>query len=106
MSLRPSRGSVSFTIPAKIGKEFYILKRPGCDVVVETTGYSHEWPKNFHIGFELPTVGDVHALYDRFKANGVHIETEIFNPDRRPRFFCRAPGGVMFELNTRADATE
>lgn len=83
----------------------YILKRPGFDVVVEKAAdYSPVWPRNFHVGFELPNVDEVHALFERFKAEGIELETEIFNNDRGSRFFCRAPGGVMFELNTRADA--
>jgi hypothetical protein len=85
----------------------YILKRPGFDVVIATVPDGvPEYPKSFHVGFELPTLDDVHALYERFKANGVEMETGIFNNDRGSRFFCRAPGGVMFELNTRADASE
>ena len=32
------------------------------------------------------------------------MQTEVFNKDRGSRFFCRAPGGVSFEINTRADA--
>jgi catechol 2,3-dioxygenase-like lactoylglutathione lyase family enzyme len=96
---------LGFTTSMKM-ETAYVMKRPGFDVVIEKAGYSHEWPMNFHVGFELPTVGDVHALYDRFTADGVHMETEVFNNDRGSRFFCRAPGGVMFELNTRADAAE
>jgi len=84
----------------------YILKRPGFDVVIEKIAdYSPVWPRNFHVGFELPDVDEVRALFDRFKAEGIELESEIFNNDRGSRFFCRAPGGVMFELNTRADAT-
>jgi hypothetical protein len=49
---------------------------------------------------------DVRTLYQRFKADGVEMETGIFNNGRGSRFFCRAPGGVMFELNTRADASQ
>lgn len=90
----------------KVGTDYYILKRPGFDVVIESAGYPHEWPKNFHLGFEMPAVGDVHALHERFKTAGIPIESEIFNNGRGSRFFCRAPGGVMFELNTRADAAE
>jgi catechol 2,3-dioxygenase-like lactoylglutathione lyase family enzyme len=97
---------LGFEISTKLGDQAYILKRPGSDVVIEKAGYSHEWPKNVHLGFELPTVNDVRALYDRFKAEGVHMETEILETERGSRFFCRAPGGVMFEMNTRADASE
>ena len=95
---------LGFTLSAKLGGA-YVIKRPGFDVVIdEAADYSPVWPENFHVGFELPCVEDVYALYDRFKAAGVHLETGVFNNDRGSRFFCRAPGGVMFELNTRADA--
>ncbi|MBB3259467.1 catechol 2,3-dioxygenase-like lactoylglutathione lyase family enzyme [Paraburkholderia bannensis] len=83
----------------------YILKRPGYDVVIDDAGNdAPAWPKNFHLGFELPDLEAVQALYARFKAEGVQMETDIFNNGRGSRFFCRAPGGVMFELNTRSDA--
>lgn len=83
----------------------YILKRPGYDVVIDYAGAdAPEWPKNFHLGFELPNLEAVQALYARFKAEDVQMETEIFNNGRGSRFFCRAPGGVMFEMNTRRDA--
>jgi len=83
----------------------YILKRPGFDVVIEHVSDDlPTWPRNFHAGFELPSVDAVRDLYERFKAEGVDMETQIFNNGRGSRFFCRAPGGVMFELNTRSDA--
>lgn len=106
----------------------YVLKRPGFDVVIELAdddsatstivsaskaeagpysewiGDNGKWPKAFHVGFELPDADAVHALHSRFKADGVHVVNEVFNNERGSRFFCRAPGGVMFELNTRADA--
>ncbi len=97
---------LEFTVSTKLEDRAYILKRPGFDVVIEKAEYSHEWPKNFHLGFEMPTVDDVRDLYDRFKADGVYMETEILSTERGSRFFCRAPGGVMFEMNTRADASE
>ncbi len=97
---------LGFTVSSKIGDQACIMKRSGIDVVIEHVGYSHEWPKNFHLGFELPSVAEVRDLYDRFKAEGIHMETEILETERGSRFFCRAPGGVMFEMNTRADAAE
>ncbi|BBP99461.1 hypothetical protein BSFA1_45900 [Burkholderia sp. SFA1] len=82
-----------------------ILKRPGFDVVIDhARDDAPHWPRAFHVGFELPTLDDVRALYERFKSEGVEMETDIFNNGRGSRFFCRAPGGVMFELNTRSDA--
>lgn len=84
---------------------FVILKRPGFDVVIDTaTDASQVWPKSFHVGFELPTVEDDRALHDRLASDGVEMETGVITHERGSRFFCRAPGGVMFEMNTRADA--
>ncbi len=83
----------------------YILKRPGFDVVIEhVDDGAPAWPRSFHAGFEMPDIDAVRALYERFEGDGVALETGIFNNGRGSRFFCRAPGGVMFELNTRADA--
>jgi catechol 2,3-dioxygenase-like lactoylglutathione lyase family enzyme len=83
-----------------------ILKRPGFDVVIDAvTDHVPAYPRAFHAGFELPTPDDLTALYERFVADGVEMETGIHNNGRGSRFFCRAPGGVMFELNTRADAS-
>jgi catechol 2,3-dioxygenase-like lactoylglutathione lyase family enzyme len=95
---------LGFTISGTWGKCF-ILKRPGFDVVIDHVGDGiPSWPKAFHAGFELPTLDDVQALHERFKDDGVEMETDVFNNGRGSRFFCRAPGGVMFELNTRSDA--
>lgn len=85
----------------------WILKRPGFDVVIEHgDGSAPHWPRTFHVGFELPTRADVEALFAAMAADGVAMETEVISHERGSRFFCRAPGGVMFELNTRADAAE
>jgi catechol 2,3-dioxygenase-like lactoylglutathione lyase family enzyme len=95
---------LGFTVSG-VWEQCYILKRPGFDVVIDHVSNDvPAWPKAFHTGFELPSLDDVQELYERFKADGVVMETEVFNNGRGSRFFCRAPGGVMFELNTRADA--
>ncbi|MDR5780710.1 VOC family protein [Caballeronia sp. LZ065] len=95
---------LGFTI-AGSWEQSYILKRPGFDVVIDHAGdYTPSYPRAFHVGFELPTLDDVQALHERFTADGVEMETAVFNNGRGSRFFCRAPGGVMFELNTRSDA--
>lgn len=97
---------LGFTIAGSWDRS-YILKRPGYDVVIDHAGAdAPAWPKNFHLGFELPDLEAVQALYARFKAEGVQMETAIFNNGRGSRFFCRAPGGVMFEMNTRKDAAQ
>ncbi|WP_321922523.1 VOC family protein [Paraburkholderia guartelaensis] len=95
---------LGFTI-AGTWDESYILKRPGYDVVIDhASGDAPAWPRNFHVGFELPSLDAVRDLFERFTADGVQMETGIFNNGRGSRFFCRAPGGVMFEMNTRVDA--
>ncbi len=82
-----------------------MIKRPGFDIVIEQAdGFEVNWPHNFHIGFELATAADVHVLHDRFKADGIDIPTEIHRSERGTRFFCAAPGGLLVEINTRADA--
>jgi catechol 2,3-dioxygenase-like lactoylglutathione lyase family enzyme len=81
-----------------------LLKRNGFDIVLERVeGDNPVWPGNFHFGLELDTLEDLQALYQEFLAGGVQMETEVFNNTRGSRFFCRAPGGVLIEINTRAD---
>jgi catechol 2,3-dioxygenase-like lactoylglutathione lyase family enzyme len=84
-----------------------VLKRAGFDIVIEdATDRLDEvvWPDNFHLGFELPSVDAVRALHARFRLEGVSMKTEVFHHARGSRFFCEAPGGLLFEINTRADA--
>jgi catechol 2,3-dioxygenase-like lactoylglutathione lyase family enzyme len=84
-----------------------VLKRPGFDIVIEDArDYRVEWPRNFHLGLELPSLDEVRGAYARFKANGVEMAGEVFYHERGSRFFCVAPGGLLFEINTRADASE
>lgn len=108
-SLDPARTSAFFEkylgfTRSPVGT-YWILKRPGFDVVIENGGgIAPDWPQTFHVGFELPTRAAVEALYAVMAADGVAMETGVIDHERGSRFFCRAPGGVMFELNTRADA--
>jgi catechol 2,3-dioxygenase-like lactoylglutathione lyase family enzyme len=81
----------------------YLLKRDGFDIVLDHVDEVPLWPGNFHFGLELDTLEDLHAMYQEFVAGGVQMETEVFNNSRGSRFFCRTPGGVMVEINTRAD---
>jgi catechol 2,3-dioxygenase-like lactoylglutathione lyase family enzyme len=86
---------------------FTALKRAGFDIIIEDAGARGvSWPHNFHLGFELPSVEEVQLLYKRFKEEGVHMSTDVFHHERGSRFFCEAPGGLLFEINTRADAAE
>jgi hypothetical protein len=34
------------------------------------------------------------------------MKTGVFRHVRGSRFFCEAPGGLLFEINTRSDAGE
>src|SRR4051812_29019562 len=62
---------------------FWILKRPGFDVVIENgSGAAPDWPRTFHVGFELPTLADVEALYAAMAADGVTLETEVISHER------------------------
>ncbi|MEO6921468.1 MAG: VOC family protein [Collimonas sp.] len=84
--------------------ETCLLKLNGFDIVLDhATKEIPVWPENFHFGVEVDNLDDVHALYKTFLEGGVHMETEVFNNSRGSRFFCRAPGGLMVEVNTRAD---
>ena len=97
---------LGFRIDSRMDRAF-ILKRPGFDVVIEKAADpAQQWPKNFHVGFELESPAEVQTLHDRFAADGVQMETPVHNNGRGSRFFCCAPGGVMFEINTRANAAE
>jgi len=84
--------------------EHRLLKRNGFDIVLEhTTGEAPVWPNNFHFGLEVASLDDLHTLHDEFLQGGVQMETGVFNNTRGSRFFCRAPGGLLIEVNTRTD---
>ena len=83
------------------------LKRAGFDIIIEAVAdHAIAWPRNFHLGFELASAEEVRALYARFKQQGVVMKTDVFRHERGSRFFCEAPGGLLFEINTRADADQ
>ena len=85
----------------------WIVKRPGFDIVIDdAAAHPVKWPHNFHIGFELPSLDEVCALYGKMSAAGVAMKTDVFKHERGSRFFCEVPGGVLVEINTRADADE
>jgi len=87
--------------------EHRLLKRDGFDIVLEhVSEETPVWPKKFHFGLEVATLNDLHTLHDEFLKGGVQMETGIFNNTRGSRFFCRAPGGVLIEINTREDMQE
>lgn len=82
-----------------------IVKRHDFDIVIEdASARGVAWPKNFHIGFEVPTAQDVGDLYHQFLAGGAQLVTGVLQHARGSRFFCGIPGGVQVEVNTRADA--
>ncbi|MFT4068496.1 VOC family protein [Paraburkholderia sp.] len=85
----------------------WLLKRPGFDIVIDdAAGHPVDWPHNFHIGFELPSLDDVRSLHERMSAAGVAMKTAVFKHERGSRFFCEVPGGVLVEINTRSDADD
>ncbi len=87
--------------------DFTALKRAGFDIIIEgVSAHDVVWPHNFHLGFELPDADGVRAMYRKFREEGVTMKTEVFHHARGSRFFCEAPGGLLFEINTRADAEE
>jgi len=83
-----------------------LLKHDGMDIVLDHTSSEVQWPGNFHFGFEVATLDQVHELYRVFKADGVTMETEVFNNSRGSRFFCRTPEGILIEINTREDKAD
>lgn len=83
-----------------------ILKRHDFDIVIEYTEANVAWPRNFHIGFEVPTAQDVVNLHAQLQSGGTHRLTGVLQHERGSRFFCEIPGGVQVEINTREDAVE
>ena len=82
-----------------------VLKGYGFDVVIEDAADRPvDWPGNFHIGFELPSLEALRTLYERFQEAGVEFTSDLITHERGSRFFCRIPGGVLVEINTREDA--
>lgn len=82
-----------------------ILKKDGVDIVIEdASDRAISWPGNFHIGVELQSPEDVVQLRAEMAAEGVPMETDVIAHARGSRYFCWIPGGVMLEVNTRADA--
>ena len=89
------------------GGQTCLLKLNGFDIVLDhVSDDTPDWPRNFHFGVELDSLDAVNALYKEFLEGGVRMETEVFNNSRGSRFFCRSPGGVMIEVNTRADVDQ
>jgi catechol 2,3-dioxygenase-like lactoylglutathione lyase family enzyme len=82
-----------------------ILKKDGLDIVIEdASDRAVVWPENFHVGVELPSLEDVRGLRAQMLEAGVPMEAGLLAHERGSRFFCRIPGGVLLEVNTRADA--
>ena len=84
-----------------------VLTRSDFDIVLEDANdRAVDWPANFHIGIELPSLQELQSMHARFVAEGVRMETSLIEHPRGSRFFCWVPGGFMLEVNTRADAAE
>jgi hypothetical protein len=77
------------------------------DIVLEAMNEEVPWHKDFHFGFEFETKREVEALFEKLKQSGTNLETEVFNRvGRGSRFFCRTPGGIQLEVNTREDMND
>jgi len=85
---------------------FNHLSFPSRDVTATAAFFERylDWPGNFHIGFELPSLDALRELYERFQHADVEFASGLIAHERGSRFFCRVPGGVLVELNTREDA--
>lgn len=83
-----------------------IVKRHDFDIVIDGSAACNAitWPKDFHIGFEVPSANDVIALFAQVQAGGGECATGVLQHVRGSRFFCVIPGGVQVEINTREDA--
>lgn len=91
-----------FTLEPDAGHS--ILQRPGFDVMFpQVDATTPHRPPDFHVGFELPPRAEIDLLHVQTLTAGMRTETGGINRARGSRLFGRAPG-VMFELNTRADA--
>jgi hypothetical protein len=77
--------SLEFISPAAA-----MLKRAGFDIVIEAKDHTVVWPHNFHLGFELPSVDELSELYQHLLAQGVNMQTGLFQHERLALLLRRA----------------
>lgn len=58
------------------------------------------YPTDFHIGFILSDVEQVHATYERLKAAGVDLPQEVRKIRGSLAFYCYAPGQILLEVSS------
>jgi len=61
------------------------------------------YPPDFHIGFILETEADVRAHYERLKAAGVLIKTELARGGPNIYFMCVGPDSIAIEVRGPLD---
>lgn len=62
------------------------------------------YPPQFHIGFQVESLDEVHRLHGRIREAGFHApEPALLQQGRKAYgFYSNAPGGVMVEVSTSA----
>ena len=59
---------------------------------------SPAYPPDFHIGFILETEAEVRTSYDRLRAAGVPIKSELSRGGPNLYFMCLGPDSIMIEV--------
>ncbi|MBI3711882.1 MAG: VOC family protein [Burkholderiales bacterium] len=67
-------------------------------VLQECAGEELRYPGNFHIGFIVADLAQLHGLYQRLQADAYPLKTGIESSDRGWQFFFLLPGGVLIEI--------
>lgn len=84
---------------------FALLRDDGGFALVLSSIGPHEnpeFPRGFHVGFNLPLASEVEALYADLCAAGVVIARALGILAGALTFQCLAPGGVVIEVGHRA----
>src|SRR5262245_36074585 len=53
--------------------EWAVLKRAEFDIVIESADRALDWPFQCHLGLEMDTAAEVHALHEQFAREGVEM---------------------------------
>ena len=61
------------------------------------------YPRDFHIGFILETEAEVRGTYDRLKAAGVELKTDVSRGGPNVYFMCVGPDGIAIEVRAPAE---
>lgn len=69
-------------------------------LVIQRRAEGERYPENFHIGFLVPTVEQLHAFHARATAEGLSI-SPIQRGARGTLTYCRGPGDLLIEVSHR-----